>query len=37
MFISRTNTALASGSRAKMINLATEFDNRNNQGNCPLN
>ena len=37
MFISRTNTALASGSRTKMINLATEFDNRNNQGNCPLN
>ena len=37
MFKSRTNAALASGSRVRMINLATEFDNRNNQGNCPLN
>ena len=36
-FISRTNAALASGSRARMITLATEFDTRNNQGTCPLN
>ena len=36
-FISRTNAALASGSRDRMLNLAREFDTRNNQGTCPLN
>jgi len=36
-FISRTNTWLASGSRERMLNLAKEFDTRNNQGTCPLN
>jgi hypothetical protein len=36
-FINRTNAALASGTRAKMLNLAAEFDDRNNQGTCPLN
>jgi hypothetical protein len=36
-FISRTNAALSSGSRDRMLHLATEFDTRNNQGNCPLN
>ena len=36
-FISRTNTSLASGEPGRMLNLATEFDTRNNQGTCPLN
>jgi hypothetical protein len=36
-FINRTNTALKSGTRDQMLKLATEFDTRNNQGNCPLN